>query len=72
MSFLDRLFGFGKEVLLLTAKTEQLSKNVEKLSNETQDMDRRIVRVETILDMARYRAAERQKTLPSGKKSEKD
>lgn len=72
MSFLDRLFGFGKEVLLLTAKTEQLSKNVEKLSNETQAMDRRIVRVETILDMARYRAAERQKTLPSGNKSEKD
>lgn len=64
MSFLERMLGFGKEVLLLTAKTEQLSKNTEKLTQETQGLDRRMVRVETILDMARYRAAERRKELP--------
>lgn len=64
MSFLEQMFGFGKEVLLLTARVEQLSKNTGKLSQETRDLDRRMVRVETILDMARFRAAERRNELP--------
>jgi hypothetical protein len=35
MSFIERLFGFGNEILLLTAKMEQLSKNVENLTQES-------------------------------------
>lgn len=72
MSFIERLFGFGKEVILLSDKTEQLSKNVDKLAQETQGLDRRMVRVETILDMARYRAAERRNALPGRGDPEKD
>lgn len=72
MSFIERLFGFGKEVILLSDKTEQLSRNVDRLAQETQGLDRRMVRVETILDMARYRSAERRNALPGRDSPEKD
>lgn len=71
MSIIERLFGFGKEVILLSDKTEQLSRNVDRLAQETQGLDRRMVRVETMLDMARYRAAERRNTLPGRDSPEK-
>ncbi len=64
MSFIERLLGFGKDVILLSDKTEQLSRNVDRLTQENRGLDRRMVRVETVLDMARYRAEERRKKLP--------
>jgi hypothetical protein len=59
VSFWDRLFGFGKEIVLLSAKTEQLSRNVENLTKLTTDHDRRLVRIETLIDIAKYQAHEK-------------
>lgn len=64
MSFIERLLGFGKDVILLSDKTEHLSRNVDRLTQENRGLDRRMVRVETVLDMARYRAEERRTKLP--------
>jgi len=69
MSLLDKLFGFGKDVILLTEKTERLSNSVEKLSDESRNLERRVIRIEALLDMARYHAAEGQKKLPDSGKS---
>jgi len=52
MSTLKDVFSAVKEVLLLTNKIENLGKAVYDASIELKDHDRRLVRLETIVEMA--------------------
>lgn len=52
MSTLKDVFSAVKEVLLLTSKIENLGKALYDASTELKDHDRRLVRLETIVEMA--------------------
>jgi hypothetical protein len=55
MSTLKDVFSAVKEVLLLTNKIENLGQAVYDASIELKDHDRRLVRLETIVEMAQRR-----------------
>lgn len=55
MSTLQDVFGAVKEVLLLTNKVEDLGKTLQEAAVELRDHDRRLVRMETIVEMAQKR-----------------
>jgi hypothetical protein len=52
MSTLKDVFGAVKEVLILTNKVENLGKMLQDASVELRDHDRRLVRLETMVEMA--------------------
>ena len=56
MSTLQDVFGAVKEVLLLTHKVEDLGKTLQEAAEELKDHDRRLVRLETIFEMAQKRS----------------
>lgn len=56
MSTLQDVFGAVKEVLLLTHKIEDLGKTLQEAAVELKDHDRRLVRLETIFEMAQKRS----------------
>lgn len=49
-----------KEVLQMRGDIDRLSKNVDKLASTTDDLDRRMIRIETMVEIASKRAASRQ------------
>ncbi len=53
MSTLKDVFGAVKEVLILTNKVEELGKMLHDAALELRDHDRRLVRMETMVEMAR-------------------
>jgi hypothetical protein len=52
MSTLKDVFGAVKDVLILTNKVENLGKMLQDTSVELRDHDRRLVRLETMVEMA--------------------
>jgi len=49
-----------KEVLQMRGDIDRLSKNVDKLASVTDDLDRRMIRIETMVEIASKRASTRQ------------
>jgi len=46
-----------KEVLAMRGDLDRLAKNVDKLANVADDLDRRLIRIETLVEIASKRAA---------------
>jgi hypothetical protein len=59
MSTLKDVFEAVKEVLLLTNKVENLGKTLQDASVELRDHDRRLVRLETMVEMAQKKRISR-------------
>ncbi len=53
MSALGDIMAGLKTVVELTGKVERLERNVDKLAGKVDDIDRRLVRVETIIEVTR-------------------
>jgi predicted ATP-grasp superfamily ATP-dependent carboligase len=53
VSVIEKLFGYAQEVMLLTQRVEGLTKATEKLSEQYRELDRRVVRIETLIELAR-------------------
>ena len=53
MSALKDVLAAMKEVLLLTEKVEQAGKTLSELSGELREHDRRLIRLETMVEMAK-------------------
>lgn len=53
MSALKDVLAAMKEVLLLTEKVEQAGKALSELSGELREHDRRLIRLETMVEMAK-------------------
>ena len=49
-----------KDVLRMRDDLDRLSKNVDKLATAANDIDKRLIRIETMVEMAARRAAEPQ------------
>lgn len=60
MSTLKDVFTAVQEVLLLTNKVENLGKTLENASLELRDHDRRLVRLETIIEIAQTYRVEKE------------
>ncbi len=56
MSTLKDVIGAMKEVLLLTEKVERAGGMLSEISQELRDHDRRLVRLETIIEVAKSQA----------------
>ena len=52
MSLLDRLFAGLKRVIELDGKVEKLGQGTAELHREVRDLERRLIRVETALELA--------------------
>ena len=46
-----------KEILQMRGDLDRLSKNVDKLSDVADDLDRRLIRIETMVEIASKRSA---------------
>jgi|JFJP01.1.fsa_nt_gi hypothetical protein len=57
MSTLKDVFGAIKEVLILTNKVENLGKMLQDASVELREHDRRLVRLETMVEIAQKQQA---------------
>lgn len=57
MSTLKDVIGAMKEVLLLTDKVERTGTMLTEISNELRDHDRRLIRLETMVEMARSQSS---------------
>ena len=55
MSVADRLFGVAKKSLLLSESVDRLMTSVNELSKEVREHDRRLVRIETMLEFGMRR-----------------
>jgi predicted component of type VI protein secretion system len=53
-----------KDVLRMRDDLDRLSKNVDKLANAANEIDKRLIRIETMVELAEKRSA-RQARLPS-------
>lgn len=53
MSALGDIMSGLRTVVELTGKVETLTRNVDRLTNDMRDMDRRVVRLETIIELTR-------------------
>jgi hypothetical protein len=62
MAALDRIIDGVKEVLKMNAEIRRLADTVRELSAEVRDMDRRLVRLETMAELAQ--ASRASKRLP--------
>lgn len=52
MSITDRLFDGLKAAVQMSSRVESLGGRLEKLALEVRDLDRRLIRVETALELA--------------------
>ncbi len=57
MSAFDRVLEGVKQVLLLTEEIKRLSESVTALAIEVREIDRRLVRIETLAEIAKARAS---------------
>jgi hypothetical protein len=56
MSILDQVLSGIRDAVLLSEKVERLSNNTEAVALELRDHDRRLVRLETMVEMAQATA----------------
>ncbi|MGE5567166.1 MAG: hypothetical protein ACM3YN_13560 [Parcubacteria group bacterium] len=66
MSVLDQVLSGIRDAILLSEKVERLSQNAEALALELRDHDRRLVRLETMVEMAQANAARGRLAGPEG------
>jgi hypothetical protein len=66
MAALDRILDGIREVLRLTDEVKRLSDGLKELAVQVRDIDRRVVRIETLAEIAKTAAARR---LPKGPSS---
>jgi vacuolar-type H+-ATPase subunit D/Vma8 len=59
MAALDQIIEGVKEVLKMSGEIKRLSETVKDLSFEMRDVDRRVVRLETMVEVGQNRAARR-------------
>jgi hypothetical protein len=59
MSVLSEILRYGKEVVLLTERVDQLLQDRKGMMSKLEDHERRLVRIETIMEFA-----SRQRRLP--------
>lgn len=52
MSVLSQILSYGKEVLLLTERVDQLLEDRKALMGKLEDHEQRLVRIETIMEFA--------------------
>jgi hypothetical protein len=52
MSVLSQILSYGKEVILLTERVEQLLEDRNGLVSKLEDHEKRLVRIETIMEFA--------------------
>jgi len=64
MAALDRILEGVKEVLRLTDEVKRLAEGLKALATEVRDIDRRLVRVETMVEIAKVEATRQR--LPKG------
>jgi hypothetical protein len=64
MSILDRFFDYAREVVALTKDVQDLGRQVEQMQERQLEIDRRLVRVETTIELAREQA--RHRRMPPG------
>jgi hypothetical protein len=64
MTLLDRLIGGARSIALIDDKVDRLEKAVEKVTVKVEGHEQRLVRVETIIEIARGGASPRQPKLP--------
>lgn len=60
MSTLKDVISAMKEVLLLTDKVERTGHLLTEISNELRDHDRRLIRLETMVEVAKYNSSQGQ------------
>lgn len=59
MAALDQIIEGVKEALKMSGEIKRLSETVKDLSFEMRDLDRRVVRLETMVEVVQNRAARR-------------
>lgn len=59
MSAIKDAIGAMRDVLLLTERVEQTGKVLSELARELREHDRRLVRLETLVEMARHTGGKR-------------
>jgi hypothetical protein len=59
MAGLDRIIDGVKEVLRMSDEVKRLAEGMKSLAVEVRDLDRRLVRIETMAEIARAQAAGR-------------
>ena len=52
MSVLSQVLSYGKEVILLTERVDQLLEDRKALISKIEDHEKRLVRIETIMEFA--------------------
>jgi hypothetical protein len=52
MSVLSQVLSYGKEVILLTERVDQLLEDRKALLSKIEDHEKRLVRIETIMEFA--------------------
>jgi hypothetical protein len=63
MSTFDRVLDGVKQVLMATEEIRRLSESVTSLAIEVREIDRRLVRIETLADLAAPRAGQQRRRL---------
>jgi len=53
------------DVLKLTDETKRLNKEIDKLQSHVVNVDKRVVRLETLVEVSKYHASQNQPPLPS-------
>ena len=56
MSTVDRLFGIAKRSLLIAERVDRLSQLTDELAKEVREQDRRLVRIETLVEVGLRRS----------------
>lgn len=67
MSAFDRVLEGIKQVLLVSEDIKRLSEGVKELSGEVRDLDRRVARIEGMVEVAKAQSAGSRKRLPKAK-----
>jgi hypothetical protein len=52
MSVLSQILSYGKEVILLTERVDQLLEDRKSLIGKLEDHEKRLVRIETVMEFA--------------------
>jgi hypothetical protein len=60
MSVLADLFAATKRIVTLTDEVTKTTKNLGDLAKEVREIDKRLVRVETMIEIAKHRGGTRQ------------
>lgn len=52
MSVIEKLFGYTKDLILVTERLENLSRTVGDLSRRVEEQERRLIRIEALIELS--------------------